>query len=144
MFHEPHAVELADGTLVGLVRYHGSDHCMRVTQSTDGGKTWTTMAKTPMVGLPPHLIALPDGKLVNVYGRRIAQCGYGEFACISDDGGKTWDAAKEIMLQPSSNGDLGYPAFCLLPDGDILTVYYQKRSSKEKTVLMATKWRVTP
>jgi len=143
MFHEPHAVELADGTLVGLVRYHGDDHCMRATRSVDGGKTWTTMEKTPMVGLPPHLIALPDGKLVNVYGRRIAQFGYGEFACISDDGGKTWDAANEIMLQPSSNDDLGYPASCLLPDGDLLTVYYQKRAPKEKTVLMATRWRVT-
>lgn len=143
MFHEPHVVELADGTLAGLVRYHGEDHCMRATRSTDGGKTWMTMEKTPMVGLPPHLLALPDGKLVNVYGRRIAQAGYGEFACISDDGGKTWDAANEIMLHPASNGDLGYPASCLLPDGDILTVYYQKRAPKEKTVLMATKWRVT-
>jgi len=101
------------------------------------------MEKTPMIGLPPHLIALPDGKLVNVYGRRIAQFGYGEFACISDDGGKTWDAANEIMLQPSSNDDLGYPASCLLPGGDLLTVYYQKRAPKEKPVLMATRWRVT-
>lgn len=143
MFHEPHAVELADGTLVGLVRYHGNDNCMRATRSEDGGKTWTPMEKTPMIGLPPHLIALPDGKLVNVYGRRLADPGYGEFACISDDGGTTWDVANEIMLHPSFSGDLGYPASCLLPDGDILTVYYQKPTPKEKTALMATRWRVT-
>jgi len=47
------------------------------------------------------------------------------------------------MLQPSSNDDLGYPASCLLPGGDLLTVYYQKRAPKEKPVLMATRWRVT-
>ena len=29
------------------------------------------------------------------------------------------------------------------PGGDLLTVDYQKRAPKEKTVLMATRWRVT-
>lgn len=142
MFHEPHAVELPDGTLVGLIRYHGSDHCMRQTISRDGGRTWTPMAKTPMIGLPPHLIALPDGKIVNVYGRRRVRPGYGEFAAVSDDGGATWDVANEIVLAHSHNGDLGYPASCLLPDGTILTVYYQQPGLGKKPCLMATKWRL--
>ena len=140
LFCEPHAVECADGTLVGLVRYHGADNCMRLTRSTDGGSTWSPMEKTPMLGLPPHLIALPDGKLVAVYGRRFAHPGFGNFACISDDGGRTWDAANEIMLMPATNGDLGYPASALLPNGDIVTVYYQRRDGA--TSLFATKWRV--
>ena len=142
MFHEPHAVELADGTLVGLVRYHGPDNCMRQTVSKDGGKTWTPMAKTGMVGLPPHLIRLGDGKLVNVYGRRIREAGFGEFAAISDDNGKTWDVQNEIALAKSHNGDLGYPASCLLPGGDILTIYYQQSAPGQKPCLMATRWRV--
>ena len=144
--------ELADGTLVGMVRYHGDDGgkglakkgngYMRQTVSTDGGKTWTPMKKTDMLGLPPHLLVLPDGKLVNVYGRRLANPGFGEFACISDDGGKTWDVANEISLAPSHNGDLGYPASCLLANGDILTVFYQQPKPGQKTCLMATRWRV--
>lgn len=142
MFHEPHAVELADGTLIGLVRYHGPDHCMRQTVSRDGGRTWTPMTKTAMIGLPPHLIELPDGKVVNVYGRRHVRPGYGEFAAISDDRGATWDTANEIALAHSHNGDLGYPASCLLPDGCILTVYYQQPEMDKKPCLMATKWRV--
>ena len=152
MFHEPHVAELADGTLVGMVRYHGDDGgkglakkgngYMRQTVSTDGGKTWTPMKKTDMLGLPPHLLVLPDGKLVNVYGRRLANPGFGEFACISDDGGKTWDVANEISLAPSHNGDLGYPASCLLANGDILTVFYQQPKPGQKTCLMATRWRV--
>ena len=152
MFHEPHAVELADGTLVGMVRYHGDDGgkglakhgngYMRVTFSKDGGRTWTPMAKTDMLGLPPHLIRLADGKIVCVYGRRLAPPGFGEFATISDDGGKTWDVANEISLAPSHNGDLGYPASCLLANGDILTVYYQQPAPGKKTCLMATRWRV--
>ena len=144
MFHEPHVVELADGTLVGVVRYHGPDNCMRQTVSKDGGKTWTAMMKTTMVGLPPHLIRLADGKLVCVYGRRLANPGFGEFAVISDDGGATWDTANEICLAPSHNGDLGYPASCILANGDILTVYYQQPKPGQKPCLMATCWRVRP
>ncbi len=152
MFHEPHVAELADGTLVGMVRYHGDEDgkglakkgngYMRQTISKDGGRTWTPMAKTDMLGLPPHLLVLPDGKLVCVYGRRLANPGFGEFACISDDGGKTWDVANEISLAPSHSGDLGYPASCLLANGDILTVYYQQPTLGAKPCLMATRWRV--
>ena len=152
MFHEPHAVELADGTIVGMVRYHGDDGgkglakhgngYMRATFSKDGGRTWTPMAKTDMLGLPPHLIRLADGKIVCVYGRRLAPPGFGEFATISDDGGKTWDVANEISLAPSHCGDLGYPASCILANGDILTVFYQQPVRGQKTCLMATRWRV--
>ena len=142
MFHEPYAVELADGTLVGLVRYHGPDNCMRQTVSRDGGRTWSPMVKTTMVGLPPHLIRLADGKLVNVYGRRLKDPGFGEFAAISDDNGATWDTANEISLAPCHNGDLGYPASCILENGDILTVYYQPPAPGQKPCLMATRWRV--
>jgi len=150
MFHEPHVAELPDGTLVGMVRYHGNDGdrrlngngYMRSTVSTDGGKTWSPMAKTPLLGLPPHLLALPDGRLVCVYGRRLADPGFGEFACVSADGGRTWDVEHEIRLVGSHNGDLGYPASTLLADGWILTVYYQQLNPGEKTRLMATKWRL--
>lgn len=143
MFHEPHAAQLPDGTIVGLLRYHGADGCMRQTVSRDGGRTWAPMAKTPMLGLPPHLLVLPDGKLVNVYGRRLLKpSGYGEYACISDDGGRTWDVANEICLSKSEDPDLGYPASCLLGDGSILTVYYQRPGPGVRQALMATKWRV--
>ena len=96
-----------------------------------------------MVGLPPHLVKLADGKLVNVYGRRIKEVGCGEFAAISDDDGKTWDTANEIVLARHTDGDLGYPASCVLPDGCLLTVYYQPTVPGGKTCLMATKWRIT-
>lgn len=143
MFHEPHAIELPDGTILGLVRYHGPDNCMRQTVSRDGGRTWTPMKKTDMVGLPPYLTRLPDGKLVNVYGRRVPNGGFGEFATISDDDGRTWDTANEICLRPCHNDDLGYPSSCVLPTGEILTVYYQPEKPGEKPCLMATKWRIT-
>ena len=149
-FHEPHVAELPDGLLVLAVRYHGAGEglarpgngYMRVSRSTDGGRTWTPMEKTDMLGLPPHLTVLPDGRLLCVYGRRLANPGFGEFACLSADGGKTWDTANEICLSPSHCGDLGYPASCLLPDGLIVTVYYQQPEPGAKPCLKATKWRL--
>ena len=143
MMHEPHVVELDDGTLVGLVRYHGPDGGMRQTESRDGGRTWTPLHATGMVGFPPHLIKLPGGKILCVYGRRNKKIGFGEFACVSDDGGRTWDIANEIALAHSHIGDLGYPASCLLPDGDILTVYYQQPQPGVMPHLFATKWKLT-
>ncbi len=140
MFHEPHAVETGDGRIVAQVRYHGPGGCLRQSESADGGKTWTVMRPTRLAGLPPHLLRLSSGKILTVYGRRSGACG--EYACLSDDGGRTWDVANEIKLAGHFDGDLGYPASAELPDGSILTVYYQAEKAGEKACLMGTRWRV--
>ena len=67
---------------------------------------------------------------------------FGEYACISDDNGKTWDVKNQIKLAGHWCGDLGYPASAQLPDGSIITVYYQSENHGEKPCLMATKWRL--
>ena len=144
MFHEPHAIELKDGRLMALVRYHGEDNCLRQTFSRDGGRTWSPMAKTPMLGLPPHLLRLKDGRILCTFGRRFPQpTGFGEYACLSSDEGATWDAAHEIHLAAQCDGDLGYPTTVQLKTGELVTVYYQRPTPDEKPCLMATKWRLT-
>ena len=141
--HEPHAVETADGRIVALTRCHhkGGGFTGSVqSESSDGGKTWTVAKPMGLDGYPPHLIRLADGKLLAVYGRRWGNLG--EFACLSDDQGRTWDVKNEIKLAGHWNGDLGYPASVQLPDGTILTVYYLAEFKGEKTCLMGTLWRV--
>ena len=143
MFHEPHVIELSDGRLLALVRYHGEDKCMRQSFSSDGGITWTPMEKTPMVGFPPHLLRLKDGRILCTFGRRSPKpTGYGEYACISSDEGRTWDAEHEIFLSAHTDGDLGYPSTVQLANGDLVTVYYQPIKPKGLPCLMATKWRL--
>jgi len=83
---------------------------------------------------------LDNGWLLVVYGVRHKP--YGARACISRDGGKTWDIEHEITLSPAMNGDLGYPASVQLDDGSILTLYYQMDKPGEKTCLMSTHWRL--
>jgi hypothetical protein len=144
-YHEPHVAELPDGKLVAQIRYQPTDkalHFLRQSESLDGGKTWTVAHKTPMWGYPPHLIVLDNGWLLSVYGVRRKP--YSERACISRDGGKTWDIQNEIILKHAMNSDLGYPASVQLDDGTILTIYYQIDKKGEKTCLMGTKWRLIP
>jgi hypothetical protein len=143
MQDEPHVVELADGKLVVLVRAEPKDHAqnfMRQSESSDGGQTWTVTHKTPIYGYPPHLLRLRNGWLLAVYGVRREP--FGERACLSKDGGKTWDIENEITLRSAPNADLGYPSSVQLDDGSILTVYYQVAAPGEKTSLLSTHWKL--
>jgi len=69
---------------------------VQMVRSSDGGKTWTAAKSAGLDGYPTHLIRLADGKLLAVYGRRWRHVG--EFACLSDDQGRTWDVKNEIKL----------------------------------------------
>lgn len=142
-YSEPHVVEMQDGKLLAMFRYNPDDKTkafLRQSESYDGGKTWTTTHKTKIWGYPPHLLLLNNGWLLVSYGVR--KIPYSERACISKDGGKTWDIENEIVLSLSESGDLGYPASVQLDDGSILTIYYQIDKEGEKTSLMQTHWKL--
>ncbi len=135
-FNEPHLVELPDGKIVALIRYEPtkerySEWYMHQSESLDGGKTWTSAHQTPIWGYPPHLIRLSSGPLLVTYGLRREP--FGERACLSYDGGITWDIENEIVLRDDApSGDLGYPATVELEPGELLTVYYQLESESDR------------
>ena len=85
-----------------------------------------------------------NGWLLVSYGRRKEP--FGERACLSRDGGETWDTAHEIALSSAilegGGGDMGYPSSVQLPDGSIWTVYYEVDRPGEKPSLMGTHWRL--
>ncbi len=142
-YHELHAVECGNGDILALIRYNPpekAENIMRQTRSTDGGRTWSVPEPTGIWGYPPHLVRLPDGRIVVVYGhRREPFC---ERACVSYDDGRTWDVDHPVEIAPAFNSDLGYPASTVLPDGSIYTVYYQQENEAENTCLMGTHWRL--
>lgn len=145
-FHEPHAVELPSGKLIGMIRYDHSDNfknydqfCMFHTESLDRGKTWSMAKPTGVQGSPPHLIRHSTGAIICVYGYRKEP--YGERAMISYNEGATWET-DFILRDDAPDGDLGYPASVELDDGSILTVYYQKYAAGEKPSLLSTRWRL--
>ena len=138
--HEPHAIELPDGTILGGIRVQGEDGItIYLTRSCDGGKTWEIPQPTGICGTPPHFLLHSSGAVVMVYGRRKAPCG--QRAKVSYDGGKTW--SEEITVGPESpDWDCGYPSSVELSDGSILTVYYQKYPGDTYNSILSTRWEL--
>jgi sialidase-1 len=137
--HEPYAIELPDGTLLGAIRAHKPYFTVFLTRSADGGKTWTVPEQTNIQGSPPHLLLHSSGAIIMTFGRRIPP--FGERAAISHDGGKTWDT-EYILRDDGVDGDLGYPCTSELSDGSLLTVYYQKLRGDKQNSILYTKWQL--
>ena len=141
--HEPHAVELPDGTILGALRGSGSKmpqrHGVFTTFSYDGGKSFTKPQLLELCGTPPHLLLHSSGAVVLTYGRRAAP--FGERARISYDGGKTW-GEELVISRESPDWDLGYPSSVELSDGSILTIYYQKYPGDPYNSLLSTHWEL--
>ena len=149
-YHEPHVVELSDGTLLGLIRFQYKRETNNLedagletfslmqTTSSDGGNTWTRTEPLGFHGAPPHLLHHSSGKVVGVYGYRKAP--YGERAMITPDGGQSW-CYHYIIRDDGLDSDLGYPASVELADGSIFTIYYQKVVSvEEKCSILWSRW----
>jgi hypothetical protein len=148
-YHEPHVVELTDGRLVGMIRFqyvddkdpskHLINFSLFQTESSDGGVTWTPARPTGIYGSPPHLLRHSSGPLVCVYGYRRPP--FGQRVAISRDQGKTWES--DLVLRDDGvSWDLGYPASVEMPDGSVLTIYYQKAQGGEPCSLLSSRWRM--
>jgi hypothetical protein len=141
--HEPHLTQLPDGTLVAMIRYEHRAGAANnyeyfstfVSRSEDGGKTFSPMAYV-CHGSPPHLL-WHRGVLICSLGNRRPP--YGQQVILSDDGGRSWSAPQDLF-SGAPDADLGYPATAALPDGTLLTVYYQKFAPGEKCALLCTHW----
>lgn len=128
------------------------DGYARITRSSDRGRTWEPISKTPVWGYPQHLLPLRDGRLLMTYGYRRPP--WGVRACLSRDQGKTWDIQNEIILRMDggtpegqkskvSDGDLGYPVSVQLEDGSIFTVYYLNQAGSN-CFIAGTFWQLPP
>jgi sialidase-1 len=139
-YHELHAVEAADGTLLVQIRNHNDVNkgWTLQTESKDGGRTWSEPHPV-CYGLPSHLLRLRDGRLVMTYGHRRAP--FGNHARISTDHGKSWGEAI-ILSGDGKGGDLGYPSTVELPDGTLLTVWYESMKEPRLAVLRQVKWKL--
>lgn len=121
-FSEPDMAEVAPGELYCILR-EGKGGYLYGCRSLDGGHSWSVPEATPMFGLPGHLLVLQDGRLLCTYGRRIAP--FGIRACLSEDGGRTWEIDQEIVIRNDlPNSDLGYPVTIEYEPGRLFSCYY--------------------
>ena len=140
-YHELHAVEADDGTLIAQIRNHNTANAgwTLQTESTDGGKTWS-VPRPICFGLPSHLLKLRDGRLLMTYGHRRAP--FGNQARVSSDNGKTW-SDEMILSGDGIGGDLGYPSTVELDDGSLLTVWYETMKEPPLAVLRQAHWTLS-
>ncbi len=138
-YHELHAVEAADGTIIAQIRNHNTANKGETlqTESTDVGRTWSEPHPIGVWGLPSHLLRLRDGRLLMTYGHRRAP--FGNQARLSIDNGKSWSEAM-IISGDGIGGDLGYPSTVELADGTLLTVWYEKMKEPKLAVLRQARW----
>ena len=122
--HETRMALLPGGEVVAVMRTQ--DRNFMSCRSLDGGCTWGELTETPLWcggSSPGDLLLLRDDRLLCTYGRRKEPLGVR--ACLSEDGGRTWDVEREIVLRDDGiDTDMGYPSSLELDDGRILTVYY--------------------
>lgn len=149
-YHEPHVAELPDGRLLGHIRIQNhSEHSLEPagfkhfsimqTTSDDGGATWSVPQPLGFPGSPPHLRVHSSGTLICTYSYRNGQGGSGQRVALSTDAGETWQHDR-ILRDDGPTVDLGYPSTVEMPDGSLLSVYYQQSSLENRCALLASAW----
>jgi sialidase-1 len=140
-YHELHAVECADGSLIAHIRNANpaNSHETLQSESSDGGKSWTVPHAIGVWGLPSHLLRLKDGRLLMSYGHRRPP--FGNQTRISRDNGKSWSEPLTISADAHS-GDMGYPSTVECRDGSLVTVWYELLKDSPNAQLRQAKWRI--
>jgi len=140
-FQELRLQPLPGGRILAMMRTPKSNFFQ--AHSVDGGRTWSAPEMTPIRcagSSPGDLCLLGDGRVLFTYGHRRPP--YGVRACLSEDGGKTWDIGNEFVMRDDGlDRDMGYPSSQQLEDGSILTVYYWHHEDGVR-YLAGTRWCV--
>ena len=139
-YHELHAVEASDGTLIAHVRNHNSKNANETLQSesTDGSQSWSPPHSIGVWGLPSHLLRLRDGRLLMSYGHR--RVPIGNLARVSSDNGRSWSEPLTISNDAKS-GDMGYPSTVECDDGTLVTVWYELLADSPNAQLRQARWK---
>lgn len=140
-YHELHAVETSNGTLLAHIRNHNKPNERETLQSEsmDGGRTWSVPHSIGVWGLPSHLLRLRDGRLLMSYGYRRQPIG--NLARVSVDNGSTWSEPLTIS-DDAKSGDMGYPSTIECDDGTLVTVWYELLAGSPNAQLRQARWRL--
>ena len=139
-YHELHAVETASGRILAQIRNHNKSDFGETlqTESTDGGKTWSTPHSIGVWGYPSHLLRLADDRILMTYGHRRKPLG--NQARLSEDDGTTWSDPLLLVDESLVSSDFGYPSTVQLDDGSLLSVWYAAMKGSPHAVLRQARW----
>ena len=125
-FNETSLHQTPKGDLVAFLRTENLDDHTAIARSTDGGRSFK-WEDAGFKGHPHHALALPDGRVLLVYGYRHAP--FGVRARVLNAECTDAATAPEVVLRDDGgNGDLGYPWATMVSDKRALVVYYFNRA----------------
>ena len=137
---EPAAAVLPGDRVVVMIRNDDTGF-LHQCDSNDGGRTWGPLRLTPMWGYPASLVVLADGRLLCTYGHR--REAFGIRACLSGDGGATWDYSRERVIRDDlPNRNLGYPVSIEYEPGRLFTIYYGE-DRDGITCILGSSWQLS-
>ena len=118
---------LRDGRILASLRFQREATGVMWTdvfESDDGARTWRFLSRVNDWGAPGDIAEMHDGRIVCVYGYRLAPPGIR--ARVSEDGGRRW--SDELVLRDDGGSwDLGYPRVIETSPGKLLATYYMNR-----------------
>ena len=89
-----------------------------------GYTTWQLQPNSVIAAAENPVILLKGGAVLLTFGERNRP--YGVHAFLSNDGGETWDSSHPVVLADDAVvTDCGYPSSVQLPNGRIVTMWYQ-------------------
>lgn len=121
-FNETAILRLSNGKILAAMR-SDSKQALWLTSSADQGKTWTSPKElTPPNIHPADFVILPDHRILLLAGQRTGP--FGICAMIgTPDAQFDWNTHFTLAADAASR-DCGYPSGILLPNQQILAVYY--------------------
>jgi hypothetical protein len=115
---------LADGRILASVRFQREATGVMwvdIFESLDGGRSWGFLSRVNDWGAPGDIVEMSDGRIVCVYGYRLAPAGIR--ARVSEDGARSW-GPELILRDDGGSWDLGYPRVVEIAPGRLLSTYY--------------------
>ncbi len=123
---QPSFAQRRDGTLVTYMRDNGpAPKRVHVSESTDGGLTWSTVYDHPQLPNPGaglEVASLADGDWICIYND--TENGRHSLAVsVSDDEGASWKWTRHLELVDEGQGRFHYPSIIQGRDGTLHASY---------------------
>lgn len=137
---QPMIVPLSEQTAVALLRkFDRKQSNMLVSQSQDGGKSWSAPVPTNIANpnAPVAAVLLDGGRILMAHSVAEDAAKTLRFA-VSDDQGQTWVPGRDIDV--SSAGSLRYPMMAVLPDGQIALTYSADNKTRVLVHILSLDW----
>ncbi len=132
---QPSLVRKSDGSIAAFMRDNGPNKKIRMSTSTDEGKTWgpVTDSAFPNPGAGIEAIRLANGHWALVYNDSVK--GRHSLALsISDDQAATWKWTRHVERQGVGEGLFHYPSLLQSRDGRIHVTYTHRGAKTGSTI----------